>query len=160
MRLVALGFVVACTGDGSKAASRSATGSSGAVASPAATTGSCPRTGHWGDCQIKTRLDQAGLAPQPVQKELESLPALSVKPLQLMTGAAGLAVYFYPDSVARHRDAAKLDTLAYIPQAKPVSMKHEATLIQSDNALAILYSQNEHKRERVSDAITAGPPQP
>jgi hypothetical protein len=39
-------------------------------------------------------------------------------------------------------------------------MKAETTLIENDNALVLLFSQNEHQRERVADAITAGPPQP
>ena len=39
-------------------------------------------------------------------------------------------------------------------------MKSETTVIQSDNVLVLLFSKNEHQRERVADAITAGPPQP
>jgi hypothetical protein len=32
-------------------------------------------------------------------------------------------------------------------------------LIRNANLLAILHSRNDHQRERVSDALTAGPPQ-
>jgi hypothetical protein len=33
-------------------------------------------------------------------------------------------------------------------------------VIENDNLLALLFGKNEHQRERVSDALTAGPPQP
>jgi 3-methyladenine DNA glycosylase Mpg len=38
-------------------------------------------------------------------------------------------------------------------------MRREATLIRSANLLAILRSLNDRQRERVADALTAGPPQ-
>ena len=37
-------------------------------------------------------------------------------------------------------------------------MRGETTAIQNDNLLALLFSRNEQQRERVSDALTAGPP--
>ena len=127
---------------------------------PVAAAGTCPRTGHWGDCQLRARLDQSGLAPHSTEEKVGDLPPLEPKPLMLMIGKSGLAAYFYADSAARKRAAATLDTTRYIPQAKPVSLKRETTLIQNDNALVLLFSVNEHQRERVADAITAGPPQP
>jgi hypothetical protein len=39
-------------------------------------------------------------------------------------------------------------------------MRGETTAIQSDTLLALLFSRSEQQRERVSDALTAGPPQP
>jgi hypothetical protein len=33
-------------------------------------------------------------------------------------------------------------------------------VIENDNLLALLFSKNEQQIERVSDALTAGPPQP
>ena len=39
-------------------------------------------------------------------------------------------------------------------------MQGEATAIENDNLLALLFSRNEQQRERVADALTAGPPQP
>ena len=134
-----------------------------AAATPASTSsakGTCPRTGHWSPCLVTGVLDRSGLAPLMTTDKIGDLPEMGLKPATLKLGNAGLAFYVYPDSMARHRAAAALDTTRYIPQAKPVSMRAEATLIQNDNVLAILFSQNEHQRERVSDAITAGPPQP
>ncbi|MBC7671095.1 MAG: hypothetical protein H7247_01635 [Polaromonas sp.] len=83
-----------------------------------------------------------------------------MKPTILTLGNAALAYYLYADTVARHAAAMGLDTTRYIPETRPVSMKSETTLIQSDNVLVLLFSKNEHQRERVADAITAGPPQP
>lgn len=122
--------------------------------------GTCPRTGHWGDCQLRARLAQSGLAPRTTSEKVGDLPVLSVQPVSLMIGNAGLAFYLFPDTVARHRAAATLDTAKYISQTRPISMKAETTLIQNDNVLILLFSKNEHQRERVADAVTAGPPQP
>ena len=120
----------------------------------------CPRTGHWSECTVRIRLDQSGLAPQSGSDRIGDLPALTVKPTILTLGNAGLAYYLYADTVARHTAARGLDSTRFIPQTSPVSMKSETTVIQSDNVLVLLFSKNEHQRERVADAITAGPPQP
>ena len=120
----------------------------------------CPRTGHWSTCTVRIRLDQSGLAPQSGSDKIGDLPAFAVKPTILTLGHAPLAYYLYADTVARHAAAMSLDSTRFIPQTRPVSMKSETTLIQSDNVLVLLFSKNEHQRERVADAITAGPPQP
>jgi hypothetical protein len=120
----------------------------------------CPKTGHWSDCQVKLRLEQSGLAPQIATEKLDDLPSLPGTPTSFHVGNSGLAIYLYADSAARHRAAATLDTMKFIPPSKPVGMRGEATVIANDNMLALLFSRNEHQRERVADAITAGAPQP
>lgn len=120
----------------------------------------CQRTGHWSECTVRIRLEQSGLAPQSGSDKIGDLPKLDVKAVTLTLGNAGVAFYLYPDTVSRHTAAATLDTAKFIAQARPISMKAETTLIQSDNVLVLLFSKNEHQRERVSDAIMAGPPQP
>ena len=151
--------LIACGHD-----TRAAVDSTAVVAHGAASSGggkgACPRTGHWSACLVTGVLDRAGLAPRLTSEKVGDLPDVGIKPVTLMVGNAGFAFYVYPDSLARHRAGAALDTVRYIPQGKAVSMRAEATLIQNDNVLAILFSQNEHQRERVSDAVTAGPPQP
>ena len=109
---------------------------------------------------MRIRLDQSGLAPQSGSDKTGDLPALAGKPTILTLGNATLAYYLYADTAARRAAAMALDTTRFIPQTRPVSMKSETTLIQSDNVLVLLFSKNEHQRERVADAITAGPPQP
>ena len=118
----------------------------------------CPKTGHWIDCQVRERLVRSGLAPRDTGRE--ALPALSATPVVYRLGRGALAVYLYPDSAARRREATKLDTVKYVRAPQPPTMMSEATLIQNDNLLALLFSKNEQQIERVSDALMAGPPQP
>jgi hypothetical protein len=121
----------------------------------------CPKTGHWSPCQVRTRLDQAGVAPRTADPgALGDLPTLGATPIIYQVGSAGLAIYLFPDTTARARASHALDTTRFIAPARPLSMRGEATAIQSDNLLALLFSRNEQQRERVSDALTAGPPQP
>ena len=161
LRIACLVVAVACVACGREKATSDAASTPHVAA--AASNGSgplCPRTGHWSECTVRIRLDQSGLAPQSGSDKIGDLPALAVKPTLLTLGNAALAYYLYADTLARHAAAMGLDTTRYIPETRPVSMKSETTLIQSDNVLVLLFSKNEHQRERVADAITAGPPQP
>ncbi len=119
----------------------------------------CPRTGHWNACGVLQRLEAAGVAPQKTES-LPDLPVVGPAPLLYMVSRSGLAVYLFADSTARSRAARALDTLHFVSQATSLTIRAEATAIQSDNLLALLYSRSEQQRERVSDALTAGPPQP
>ena len=152
-------LAAACAKDAKPAADTSATAVAPAAAATAAG-GSCPRTGHWGDCQLRARLESSGLAPQATTEQIAELPSVGVTPVVLTLGNASLAAYFFPDTLARRKAAASLDTLKFIPQSKPVGILREGTVIENDNALVLLFSKNEHQRERVADAVTAGPPQP
>ena len=126
----------------------------GTAAAPA-----CPKTGHWNPCQVKSRLEAAGVAPRPDSGALD-LPTLGPSPTRYLVGKAALAVYLYPDSTARARAARSLDSTKFIPPSRDLSMRGEATAIQNDNLLALLFSRNDQQRERVSDAFLAGAPQP
>ncbi len=158
--LVAAALLGACSGKNAPAADSSTTSSAASASGPQATSGTCPRTGHWGDCQLRARLGESGLAPRGTSEKVGDLPPLPVKPTTLMVGNAGVAFYLFPDTLSRRKAAATLDTAKFIPQSRPVSMKAETTLIENDNLLVLLFSKNEHQRERVADAVTAGPPQP
>ena len=147
---------------------RSASGSSGAL-SPGASAGAgsateeprkppCPRTGHWIDCQVRERLTRSGLAPHDTTHE--ALPSLGPTPLVYRLGKGALAVYLFPDSTARLRAAATLDTVRYVRAPRGPTVLSQATVIENDNLLALLFSKNDQQIERVSDALTAGAPQP
>lgn len=106
------------------------------------------------------RLDRAGLAPR-----LDSTATTREEPLRepgflVHVGTAELEVYVYPSIADRSRDIARVDTMRYLGYTEAVSMQQLPTLIQSANLIAILHSRNDHQRERVGDALTAGPPQP
>lgn len=163
-RALALGLALslgACGRDGTPAADGggSAGGASGAAAVAGGAASPCAGTGHWIPCAVLARLGAAGLAPQKAAS-LPDLPALAVTPLLFTVGRSGLAVYLYADSAARARAARTLDTLQYVSPARELTMRGETTVIQNDNLLALLYSRIDQQRERVSDALTAGAPQP
>jgi hypothetical protein len=119
----------------------------------------CPGTGHWSPCGVLKRLEAAGVAPQKATS-LPDLPTLQATPALYTVGKSGLAIYLFADSAARSRAARTLDTTKFISATRELTMRGETTAIQNDNLLALLFSRNEQQRERVSDALTAGPPQP
>lgn len=120
----------------------------------------CPATGSWSRCAVVERLDRAGLAPRVDSAASAREEALTPGGFLVRVGAAELEVYLYPDAGARSRDIARVDTTRYLGYTEAVSMQQLPTLIQSANLVAILHSRNDLQRERVGDALTAGPPQP
>ena len=118
----------------------------------------CPATGLWSQCAIVERLERSGLAPRVDSTATPTEPPLTAKGFLVRVGRADLEVYLYPDAASRERDQARLDRAKYVEYAAPVAMENQATLIASGNALAVLHSRNDHQRERVGDAITAGAP--
>jgi hypothetical protein len=113
------------------------------------------------DCAVFDRLDHAGLAP----RRDSSAGSIQLAPLtrrgtRLLLGNAELDVFIYPDAASRQQDEAKLDRSKFIEASDEPTLRGEATLIRSVNLLALLRSRNDHQRERVSDALSAGPPQP
>jgi len=151
--------------------SRTAVSASGASVSGASTTAPtagaatddarrapCPKTGHWLDCQVRERLIRSGLAPRDTTRE--ALPALGPAPLVYRLGKGGLAVYLFPDSTARRRAATSLDTVKYVRAPRGPTVLSQASVIENDNLLGLLFSKNDQQIERVSDALTAGAPQP
>jgi hypothetical protein len=158
--LMLLVAAAACGRDASPAADSAATPAAQSPTSiGAGGTSACPGTGHWSECAVLKRLEAAGVAPQKTAS-LPDLPRLGVTPTLFTVGNSGLAVYLFADSAARARAARALDTTRYIGAAKELTMRGETTAIQNDNLLALLFSRREQQRERVSDAFTAGPPQP
>ena len=132
-----------------------------AAALPVATTPGCAATGQWSDCSVIYRLDRAGLAPHVDSGASPSEKELVGRPLMLKIGqSAELELFFYVDSVARIIDGKKLDRSQLVDGTTMQTMKRERTLIESSNLIGLLTSINSHQRERVSDALTAGPPQP
>jgi hypothetical protein len=126
--------------------------------SPPSTKPPCPPTGAWQLCSVVERLDRAGLAPRQQPGGVREAP-LSSPGVAFLLGRSELRVFLYADRAARERDQARLDRAKYVAANVPLSMQLEPTLIASENLLAILRSRNDQQRERVSDALTAGPPQ-
>jgi hypothetical protein len=118
----------------------------------------CPATGAWAACHVFDRLDRSGLAPRKDTTVVTEAP-LTPQGTQILVGNGKLELYFYPDVRTREREQGKLDKAKYVSFDAP-TMQSQPTLIYNTNLIAILFSRNDHLRERVSDAITAGPPQP
>jgi hypothetical protein len=74
-------------------------------------------------------------------------------------GTATIHVFRYGDSLARHADFVALDSTRAWPRGDTLSTwQGTPTLLVNDNLLAILLSDNAEQVERVSLALTAGPP--
>ncbi len=155
----AVGLAAACgRADEPKAAPPAAQGAGGG---PADSGGSpaCPRTGHWNECGVILRLNNAGMVPIPTD-EMDGLPSLGPKPFIYTLGGRHLAVFIFPDLAARKHAMASLDTLKFVPATKELTIRGETTVIDTDNLLGFFDSKSEQQRERVSDALQVGPPQP
>lgn len=157
-----LSLATACGRSERAAARDSSAAATSAVASASTTTAGvrppCERTGHWIPCQVRERLHRAGLVLRDTT--IDDLPKTGVAPSVFRLGRGGIAIYLFADSASRRRAAAMLDTVKFVPASQPLTMLTEATLIENDNLLALLFSRNDQQRERVSDALLAGPPQP
>jgi len=161
-RLVVVGFVLLSSCEKSKAppvSSASTPPAQAAVAGPADS--KCPATGQWAECSVLYRLERAGLAPRADSTATPAEKELTGRPLLLKIGlTATLEVYVYPDSITRATDAKKLDRTQLVVPGASQTMRRERTLIENANLIGLLTSINDHQRERVSDALLAGPPQP
>jgi hypothetical protein len=74
-------------------------------------------------------------------------------------GRARLEIFLYADDAALARDLARLDTLAVAPRGEKNDWEIPPRFIRSANLIAVFLTRNEQQAERLSLAITAGPPQ-
>jgi len=162
-----LALVVAAGACGRRDAPAADSPQSAAASAPAPTSGAaagdprrpaCPKTGHWAECHVRERLIRSGFAPRDTSRE--ALPALGPAPAIYRLGRGALAVYLFDDSLARGRAATRLDTVRFVRVSRGPTMASEAMVVENDNLLALLFSKNDQQIERVSDALTAGAPQP
>lgn len=157
-RLLAILVVAAACGPSDAPPSRVAAAPAPAVE---AGSGSCPANGTWAECSVMYRLERAGVAPAVDSTAKPDERALGGSTMLLKIGlSAHLEVHLYADSAARVAATATLDRTQFVNGAQPQTIKRERTLIESANLVGVLTSINAHQRERVSDALTAGPPQP
>ena len=123
----------------------------------------CPnKSGRWDECNVRQRLERAGLAPQPLPDTIRH-PFLRVPGIAYRVGHAELEVFLYDSAGALRRDLAALDTVRVQPtgdSAVAVAWSATPTLITSNNLAAILLSDQGTQIERVRLALTAGLPAP
>lgn len=117
----------------------------------------CPGTGHWESCTVFDRLERAGLAPQ--RGDTVRFAFLKIAGQTWRLGKATIHVFRYRDSLSRHADFVTLDSLHARPRADTLTAwPGTPTVLVNDNLLAILLSDNDEQVERVTLALTAGPP--
>lgn len=119
----------------------------------------CAHTGKWDPCTVAERLEQSGLAPRSLATPQPD-GGLGAPAVAYTLGRAELRIWLFPDRQAQERAAKTLPPGRYLAPGEEVGMEPLPTLIANENLLALLTSRNEHQRERVGDALTAGPPQP
>jgi hypothetical protein len=149
--------LLACKGSADKSAPPASVATDSAA--PVASANTCPSDGKWHECSVLYRLERSGLAPRRDSVAVTEKP-LTAPGFLVRLGNAELEVFMYPDEAARAADEKKLDTAQFIEPNEQPTIRRERTLIRSVNLLGLLKSLNSHQRERVSDALTAGPPQP
>lgn len=121
----------------------------------------CPATGKWAKCSVVYSLERAGVAPRLDSTEKVEEHALHGESFVVKVGQiAKLEVFLYPDSAARIADEQKLDRTQFVNGTAPQTIRRERTLIENGNLVGLLTSLNDRQRERVSDALSAGAPQP
>ena len=107
------------------------------------------------------RLERSGLVPRLDSTAKPEHVSLRGEAFVVKIGRmASLDVFLYPDSAARITDEHSLDRSDLVAPGVPQTIRRERTLIENANLVALLTSLNDHQRERVSDALTAGAPQP
>ena len=130
---------------------------------PATLTGSatdCLTTGLWAECSVLRRLEQAGLAVHAESLAVVREPSLAISGKRMPIARGEIAIFIYADTGSRGRDEAKLDAKQFIaPDAEPSILK-QRTLVANQNLLVLMNVTNETNRERISNALMAGPPQP
>lgn len=133
------------------------------VAAAAPSDPTCPATGLWAQCSVQYRLERAGLVPHidSTAKVEEKVIGAGATSFVVKIGlSARLEVFLYSDSIARVADGKKLDRTQFVGATDEQTIRRERTLIENANLIGLLTSLNSHQRERVSDALTAGAPQP
>ncbi|HWL39536.1 MAG TPA: hypothetical protein VNO75_04795 [Gemmatimonadaceae bacterium] len=164
-------LIVACDSgpESESAGTAEAPADTAATAATAATSGGpparidqsappCPRTGRWALCSVEKRLEQSGFVLRK-QEESSGRAGFSVQPAVYTLGRARLEVFIYPDEVALGRDVAKLDTALAAPRGQAGDWDIPPRYFRSANLAAVLLTRNEQQAERVTLALTAGPPQ-
>jgi hypothetical protein len=150
---------VACTKGDSGATHRADSALRIVAASDTGTKDNCPVTGLWSQCLLFKRLERMGLTFHPESLTDAREPRLSIIGRRLPIAHGDMTFFIYADTGSRARDQANLDSTAFISPARETSVR-DRTLMPSQNMLVILRVYNGTNRERLANAVMAGPPQP
>ena len=164
--LLIIAFVAAaCRNENAKSAD---TVTPTVAAAPAATTpaptaqpvqSGCEHTGQWSECTLERRLKQQGFVVKRVEEDV-SRAGFSPSPTVYMLGSSRLEAFFYKSEAELAKDLQQIDTVAAAPKGTTASWPSTPIFIRSANLAAVFLGQNPRQVERLTLAITAGPPQP
>jgi hypothetical protein len=119
----------------------------------------CPVTGLWTQCILLKRIERMGLTFHAESLAGASEPRLSIEGRRLPIAHGDITFFIYADTGSRSRDEGRLDTTTFIPPSRETGIR-DRTLIANQNLLVIMKVFNGTNRERLANAIMAGPPQP
>lgn len=106
-------------------------------------------------------MKSAGLVARRLTGDTLARPGFTPKALAYAMGRdSRLEVFLYADEKSLESDAAKLDTLHGVPLGARPDTASPPLWIRSANVAALLFTRDPREADRVSLAITAGPPQP
>jgi hypothetical protein len=122
----------------------------------------CPRTGLWAQCSVEKRLSQSGFVVRRVPDSVKRRSGFSVIPIPYILGHSRLDVFVYPTTDAAARETSGLDTVLAGPRGarNQWGVGVQPTFVRSANLIAVFLTDNPTQSERLSLALTAGPPQP
>jgi hypothetical protein len=120
-------------------------------------TAQCPADGAWSVCSVMYRLKRAGFdvtRDSAIARE----PGLGQEGMRLYLGKGSMNVFLYVDSANRKVDQRRLDSTLFL-RPEWESRPSRRTLLSSANMLVLMEIENGRNRERIADALLAGPPQ-
>jgi hypothetical protein len=126
------------------------------------TANACPRTGLWAQCSVEKRLSQSGFVVRRVPDSAKRRSGFSVMPIPYILGRSRLDVFIYPTADAVTSETSRLDTALAGPRGvrSQWGVGVQPTFVRSANLIAVFLTDNPTQSERLSLALTAGPPQP
>lgn len=136
------------------------TASRAAPASTQTSAAPCPGTGRWALCSLEKRLRQSGFVVRRVGGEAPRRAGFSVAPVAYALGRSRLEVFVYRDEASLAKDIAGIDSVTASPRGTSSTWEATPTLVRSANLAAVFLADSPVQAERLTLAITAGPPQP
>ncbi len=131
-----------------------------AAAEPAPGDTTCPATGLWARCSAIKAVDRAGLNTYADSAKVVTEPLLSIPGFELPISRGEVRFFIYADSNSRRRDQLKLDPALFVIPPREPGLRGERVLVPSANLLVLMRVANSRNRERIANALLAGPPQP
>lgn len=155
-----LALLAACGGRVDQSASTDTTQPVLAAPAPAAGDTSCPANGLWARCSVIKGIERAGLNSHADSAKDVVEPPLAIAGFELPLSRGAVRFFIYADSNSRRRDQARLDSTLFVEPPRDPGLRGERTLAASANLLALIDVANSRNRERIANAVLAGPPQP